>query len=239
MPTTATHVPRVLAAGSAVLAAALVFWYLAYEPIPAILFAAALPGLAAGLALGGRTAPAAALGMFTVVSLVAAPGRDLLAYSIVRPGELGPFAFTIAVGLAAGAVTAASLATLQLRWSSAAALLTTGVLGAAALGSVLVALNPTPVLDTDTSLPRVAMLDYAFSPARLSAQRGTTLRLRLRNDGERRHRLGFEAESGRYIPSGREQVVELKVPDAPGTYRLICDVGDHVALGMTGELTVE
>lgn len=84
--------------------------------------------------------------------------------------------------------------------------------------------------------------EYAFDPGRLIVTGATPeLRIRLDNVGSLAHNIrvldGNRDLGGlRSFPSGEERETTIRVP--PGKYRLVCTVGDHEELGMTGELEV-
>ena len=68
------------------------------------------------------------------------------------------------------------------------------------------------------------------------------LRIRLQNDGSLAHNLklrraGDDVGGTSSLPSGDTGSASVQVE--PGRYELICTVGDHAELGMTGELQVK
>lgn len=84
--------------------------------------------------------------------------------------------------------------------------------------------------------------EYSFEPRRLIVTgAGPELRITLDNVGSLAHNirvLDGDRDLGglRSFPSGEERGTTIRVP--PGNYRLVCTVGDHAKLGMTGELEV-
>jgi plastocyanin len=88
---------------------------------------------------------------------------------------------------------------------------------------------------------RVAADDYSFDPDRVVVRGAGPLTIRLRNDGDLAHNLRIERTGediggtptfqGGETRSGRVNLEH-------GNYELICTVGDHAELGMTGELEV-
>lgn len=84
--------------------------------------------------------------------------------------------------------------------------------------------------------------EYSFDPGRLIVTGAPAqLRLTLANVGSLAHNirvLDGDRDLGglRSFPAGEERETTLRVP--PGRYRLVCTVGDHEELGMTGELEV-
>ena len=84
--------------------------------------------------------------------------------------------------------------------------------------------------------------EYAFDPDRVVVRGPGSLTLRLRNDGELAHNIrvrrgGEEIGGTPSFPPGRTESAQLRL--RPGMYELLCTVGDHAELGMTGELEVK
>ncbi len=84
--------------------------------------------------------------------------------------------------------------------------------------------------------------EYSFDPERIVVD-GSAPRLRfaLDNVGSLAHNLYVRAGERtlggvRSFPAGEQRRFEVRVP--PGSYQLICTVGDHAELGMVGELEV-
>ena len=87
----------------------------------------------------------------------------------------------------------------------------------------------------------VLATEYAFDPATIVLERGGELELELENSGSLAHNLRVlegEQDIGGTEPfqggESRTATIEL----APGSYRMICSVGDHEELGMSGDLEV-
>ena len=84
--------------------------------------------------------------------------------------------------------------------------------------------------------------EYTFDPGRLIVTGAPPeLRITLDNVGSLAHNIRIldgDRDLGglRSFPSGEERDTTIRVP--PGRYRLVCTVGDHEDLGMTGELEV-
>ena len=83
--------------------------------------------------------------------------------------------------------------------------------------------------------------EYSFDPETIVLSGGGELTIELENQGTLAHNLrvfdgGSDIGGTPTFPGGekRSGTVELE----PGEYELICTVGDHADLGMTGELTV-
>jgi uncharacterized cupredoxin-like copper-binding protein len=87
----------------------------------------------------------------------------------------------------------------------------------------------------------VTAREYSFDPNRVAVSGAGTVRIVLRNDGDLAHdihlRRGGKDVGGTpsFAPGGTKSVsLRLK----PGTYEMLCTVGDHAQLGMKGKLTV-
>jgi plastocyanin len=84
--------------------------------------------------------------------------------------------------------------------------------------------------------------EYSFDPERIVIEGSGPRTIELRNDGDLAHNLrlrrhGREVDGTPTITSGRTAGVLL--PLERGKYELLCTVGDHAELGMTGELEVK
>ena len=84
--------------------------------------------------------------------------------------------------------------------------------------------------------------EYSFDPETIVLTGGGKLEVALENDGSLAHNLrvldGATELGGTPTFSGgqtRTGTVEVE----PGEYKLVCTVGDHEELGMTGKLTVK
>ncbi len=89
---------------------------------------------------------------------------------------------------------------------------------------------------------RVTADEYRFDPGTVTV-RGAPPRLEvtLRNSGSLAHNLVVldgEQELGGTpsIPAGDRRTASVELE--PGSYRYVCTVGDHLELGMEGELTI-
>jgi plastocyanin len=97
-----------------------------------------------------------------------------------------------------------------------------------------VTVNPNSTLDVTAD-------EYSFDPGRVEVRGAGPLTIRLRNDGELAHNLRIERAGediggtptfrGGETRSGRMNLEH-------GNYQMVCTVGDHAELGMTGELRV-
>ena len=87
----------------------------------------------------------------------------------------------------------------------------------------------------------VAAHEYSFDPNRVVVSGAGALRIVLRNDGDLAHNIHLQRDgkdiggTPSFAPGGTRSV-RLRL--RPGTYQLLCTVGDHAQLGMKGELTV-
>ena len=101
---------------------------------------------------------------------------------------------------------------------------------------------PGPTATTAPGEPiTVVATEYAFDPATLVLAGAGELEVELENRGSLAHNLwviqGADEVGGTPTFQGgesRSATVEVE----PGTYRLICTVGNHEELGMVGELQV-
>jgi plastocyanin len=204
---------------------------------------ALLPAGAAGLTLaGGRwAAPVPAVLAVAILSYVGAEA----AFNLARPGDAGPFVWTLALLGVLGIALAASIFVAVGRRTAHPAALAAGsvVLGAGLAAAVLVA-GPQPALEDDYSpaelaaLPRVQAQDTRFAPARLTARAGRPVELVLVNTGAAPHDLVIDDLGvDRVVPSGRSTVVRF-TPRTAGSYLYYCSVGDHLERGMAGRLEV-
>ena len=92
----------------------------------------------------------------------------------------------------------------------------------------------------NAKLPVVAD-EYSFDPSTIVLSGAGTLTLTLRNQGSLAHNLklfrGDEEIGGTpTLPAGGSQATRLNIEH--GSYRMVCTVGDHEELGMTGTLRV-
>ena len=83
--------------------------------------------------------------------------------------------------------------------------------------------------------------EYSFDPGRVVVRGAGPLTIRLRNAGELAHNLRIE-RAGEDIggtPTFRGGETQSgRVNLEHGNYEMVCTVGDHAELGMTGELRV-
>jgi uncharacterized cupredoxin-like copper-binding protein len=88
----------------------------------------------------------------------------------------------------------------------------------------------------------VSAHEYSFDPNRVEVGGAGAVKIVLRNDGDLAHdirleRAGRDVGGTQPFPGGETKSVSLRLE--PGTYKLLCSVGDHADLGMTGKLTVK
>jgi plastocyanin len=88
----------------------------------------------------------------------------------------------------------------------------------------------------------VTAREYSFDPERVVVEGGGPLTIELENAGDLAHNLrlrrgGQDVGGTPTFPGGRTESGRVRVE--PGAYQMICTVGDHAELGMTGELEVK
>jgi plastocyanin len=110
--------------------------------------------------------------------------------------------------------------------------------------------EPAPV-DVGGSTIELTLDDYRITPQNVRIRAGDApLRLVARNEGRLQHNVKIESltktdSAGTPIvlggtPTGRPgQTITATVALEPGTYRLVCTLGNHDNLGQYGELVVE
>lgn len=108
-------------------------------------------------------------------------------------------------------------------------------LAAAVLGSTLAA--PT---DAAAKTLTIEGAEFAFKPARITADVGETVTIRFKNTGAMSHNLKFKTLDGgtETIQSGNTATFKVR-PEESGTYSFICTVPGHAQAGMKGKLIVE
>jgi plastocyanin len=84
--------------------------------------------------------------------------------------------------------------------------------------------------------------EYSFDPERIVVERGGPLTIELRNDGDLAHNLRLRRDDREVggtptFPGGRTESGRVQLE--PGSYQMLCTVGDHADLGMIGELEVK
>jgi plastocyanin len=88
---------------------------------------------------------------------------------------------------------------------------------------------------------RVVADEYSFDPETIVMTGGGRLTVELENEGTLAHNLrvldgATELGGTPTFIGGEPRAGTVRVE--PGEYELVCTVGDHAALGMTGKLTV-
>jgi plastocyanin len=88
----------------------------------------------------------------------------------------------------------------------------------------------------------VTAREYSFDPDRVVVEGAGALTIELENAGDLAHNLrlrrgGREVGGTPTFPGGRTESGRLSLE--PGRYEMVCTVGDHAELGMTGELEVK
>src|SRR3954447_4000622 len=102
--------------------------------------------------------------------------------------------------------------------------------------------KPTRTVTTDAGgTLTVTAQEYSFDPNRIVVGGAGAVRIVLRNEGDLAHNIHLERDgedvggTPSFAPGGSKSVrLDLR----PGTYELLCTVGDHAQLGMKGALTV-
>jgi plastocyanin len=101
--------------------------------------------------------------------------------------------------------------------------------------------EPRAVTVNPGSTLRVTAKEYSFDPGRVVVRGAGPLTIRLRNAGELAHNLelerGDEDVGGTpTFPGGETRSGRVNLEH--GRYEMVCTVGDHAELGMTGTLEV-
>jgi plastocyanin len=99
----------------------------------------------------------------------------------------------------------------------------------------------TTVTRPANSTVRVIADDYSFDPGAIVLRGAGTLTVDVRNEGELAHNLkvrraGEEIGGTPSFPAGERRSARINLEH--GEYELICTIGDHAELGMTGTLRV-
>ena len=98
----------------------------------------------------------------------------------------------------------------------------------------------TVTVESGTAVPVVAD-EYSFDPETIVLEGGGELTIELDNEGTLAHNLrvfdgGEDIGGTPTFVGGDPRPGTVRVE--PGEYELVCTVGDHADLGMTGKLTV-
>ena len=88
---------------------------------------------------------------------------------------------------------------------------------------------------------KVEAREYSFDPDRVVVDGSGPLTIELANEGDLAHNLrllrdGEDVGGTPSFPGGRTESARVRF--SPGTYEMVCTVGDHAELGMKGELEV-
>jgi uncharacterized cupredoxin-like copper-binding protein len=83
--------------------------------------------------------------------------------------------------------------------------------------------------------------EYSFDPETIVVEDGESVAIELENDGDLAHNLRLrqgdrDVDGTPTITGGKSAGLMTRLE--PGRYQMICTVGDHAELGMTGELEV-
>jgi plastocyanin len=98
----------------------------------------------------------------------------------------------------------------------------------------------TVAVDAGATVEVVAR-EYSFDPAGVTVSGAGRVTFELRNEGDVAHNLKVfdgdrELGGTPTFPGGRTESGRVELE--PGSYELVCTVGDHAELGMTGTLEV-
>ncbi len=111
-------------------------------------------------------------------------------------------------------------------------------LGPTAVVTIGPSLTPT---ETPVQSFVVRGFEYAYNPAVIRVEAGSTVQIEFRNTGEVAHNLVIDelgVQSGELQP-GEVKLVELTIPvNGPSEYTYYCSLGNHRALGMEGRIEV-
>ncbi|MFD7655593.1 cupredoxin domain-containing protein [Actinosynnema sp. NPDC059797] len=245
-PTATTAMTAALvASGVLALTNAVAFLVLAGRPNPGMAAVSVFPLVAA--ALLWRRARIAPVTAAPVALLVVFFRPADLAFDLIRPADVLPFANSAALVAAAGVAVVSAVVARSRRGHAGTGQRLVAWGGGTALGAALAAglvvawpqADDTGSLSPEqlAALPVVDLTNYEFSPAQLRIGGGQPVAFRFTNDTDDNHtftiaELGVDVE----VPSGRTRVA---VVDArPGRYAVHCAAGDHEEKGMVGRLTV-
>jgi plastocyanin len=102
---------------------------------------------------------------------------------------------------------------------------------------------PTPTATTAAGgTLTVSAREYSFDPNRVEVSGAGEIEIVLRNKGDLAHDIHLERDGrdvGGTPPFGGGGTKSVRLRLRPGTYEMLCTVGDHAKLGMRGRLTVK
>ena len=82
--------------------------------------------------------------------------------------------------------------------------------------------------------------NFEFTPSTLTFSAGDKVRLTFKNTSGNHDFVIDELDvATEILGTGEEETIEFTVPEEAGTFQYYCSVGNHRALGMEGELTIE
>ena len=87
----------------------------------------------------------------------------------------------------------------------------------------------------------VSMKDaMRFDPDTLTVKAGTEVEIALTNDGAIKHNMSIDdADVDEDLDGGKSTSFTFTAPDAPGEYKIHCNIPGHEAAGMVATLIVE
>jgi plastocyanin len=81
---------------------------------------------------------------------------------------------------------------------------------------------------------KVGMVDNSFEPATITGKPGSTVKVELKNNGQREHNFVVDSQKiSKDVEPGEDGTVSVKIP-ASGTVEFYCEY--HKGLGMVGKL---
>jgi uncharacterized cupredoxin-like copper-binding protein len=100
------------------------------------------------------------------------------------------------------------------------------------------------VRDAGSGTVDITLSEMSFTPSRIDARVGKTIRLRVTDVGVQRHDLAFASlhmpgltGAETFLEPGETRTLTLRF-DAPGVHQFSCSLPGHAAAGMTGAVFV-
>lgn len=105
--------------------------------------------------------------------------------------------------------------------------------------------TPVPTIVGENSQQQVKEItvlgtEYALEPKNLSFVKGERIKLIFVNNGNFSHNIVIDElrVMSNTIPDGQQAVVEFTA-DKTGSFKIYCSVGNHMALGMEGQVEIK